>query len=196
MSTKLNLDVLPYDILRELVPYLDMGYLVSLSQVNRNLRLRLINDNGLWSYLLNQRLGIKERIIPDDKHPFNDVIQITYDRRCFGCKRFEFDEGSAPDRTTRNSLCLKCSGSTKFKTITAAKAERLYLLSQSELDDLVELPDACIKRRGRMSYYPQMEVKAAADAKMAAMNTTLVEHRKKLKEEARRLRASRMRNRR
>jgi hypothetical protein len=68
MSTKLTLDVLPYDILRELVQYLDMGYLMSLSQVNRSLRLRIINDNDLWSYLLSQRLDIKERVIPDDKY--------------------------------------------------------------------------------------------------------------------------------
>jgi hypothetical protein len=196
MSTKLTLDRLPYDIVRELVPYLDMGYLMSLSQVNRSLRLRIINDNSLWSHLLSQRLDIKERVIPDDKYPFNDVIHIASDRRCYGCKRFEFEAGNAPDSTTGRFFCAECSRLTEFITIPATEAQRHYFLSKSELDELVKLPDARIKRRGNMTYYPRIEVEAAADAKMAAMNTTLAEHRQTMMQNGLRPRRSEMRNRR
>jgi hypothetical protein len=103
----------------------------------------------------------------------------------------------APNRTTGRYFCRECSGLTEFIIITVAQAQKHYLLSKNELDELVELPDARIKRRGRVIYYPRIEVlKAAADAKMAAMNTTLAERRQKMMQETLRLRESEMRNRR
>ena len=57
-QTKLNLNTLPFDILKEMVAYLDVGHIISLSQVNQSLRAFLINDDNLWISRLKNGLKI------------------------------------------------------------------------------------------------------------------------------------------
>jgi hypothetical protein len=45
LQMKVRLDTLPFDVLKEMTTYLDVGHIISLSQVNQALRALLINDN-------------------------------------------------------------------------------------------------------------------------------------------------------
>jgi hypothetical protein len=54
-----SLDTMPVLVLHTIVSHLDIGHVISPTQVNRQLRCSLINDNGYWVFLLQTRLSVK-----------------------------------------------------------------------------------------------------------------------------------------
>lgn len=59
LHSSVSLDGMPILVLHTIISHLDIGHVISLTQVNRQLRYSLTNDSGYWVHLLRTRLNIK-----------------------------------------------------------------------------------------------------------------------------------------
>jgi hypothetical protein len=151
------LDKVPEVVLRELICYLDIGTILSLSQVNKNLRDRLSPDDSLlWSTLVRNRL--EKVTFSADEEAFGRMIRWTAVLRCSTCMVME--EGRPlMDPLQRQLICEPCkqdpAKNGKFQLISTTTAKNDYFLTDEELLPLpfVSSRNPYFPRRGPAAHY-------------------------------------------
>jgi len=129
----MNLDTVSHDILREIVSHLDVGHIISLTQVNCTLRNVLINENYLWFSRLRYGLnvhGISQKTL----NYFHEITRHIPTRRCSDCLKME-DLSPRPfiDIFFKKTLCSNCKGHPKYALVTASTAKKNYFLNDNDL---------------------------------------------------------------
>src|SRR5271163_3066300 len=84
-TSSLDISILPYDVLRTLTDFLDVGDIISLGQANQHLRNSIRHNDRLWRDLLRHRL----HVIPRTADPYHEMMQWTRVRRCAICHRMD-----------------------------------------------------------------------------------------------------------
>jgi XPA protein C-terminus len=171
---RVRLDTLPFDVLREITTYLDVGHLISLSQVNQVLRAFLINDDNLWLTCLQR--GLKVSVTRKQKQdPFGEIVKRTRTHRCADCRRMEVSsQRPFMDPFFNRLLCTECRRSAKYRVITAATAKRNYFLTDDDLLPLwtISAENPHHKDAGHVRLYSRVSVQDVSEAKLEAIGIT------------------------
>jgi len=104
---KINLDTVPYDVLREIMSYLDVGHIISVAQVNHVLWNALINNRWLWLSQLQD--GLKLWVAVEEcQDPFHEIVRHISTCRCSDCLEMETGQHPFIDIFFKKTLCQKC----------------------------------------------------------------------------------------
>ena len=137
-NVQMNLDTVPYEVLREIVSYIDVGHIISVAQVNRVLRNSLPNDTLLWSSRL-RRLPETEWFSDRTtiSEGFREIIKCIPTRRCSECLAMETCSGSRFMQMSYifgKPVCDTCRQSDKkYLLIPANVAKTIYLVDHDDV---------------------------------------------------------------
>ena len=170
----MNLDTVFHDILREIVSHLDVGHIISLTQVNRALRNVLINDNYLWSsrlrYGLNVR-GISQKTL----NSFHEITTHIPTRRCSDCLNME-DLSPRPfiDIFFKKTLCNNCKAHPKYALVTASTAKKNYFLNDNDLLHLrtMSMNNPHHKNASPCRLYSREQIRAISQQKLTSQGVS------------------------
>jgi XPA protein C-terminus len=191
---KARLDTLPFDVLREMVTHLDVGLIISLSQVNQALRAFLINDDNLWLSRLQR--GLKVSITRKRKQdPFGEVVKRIRTHRCADCRRMEVSsQRPFMDAFFNKLLCIECRKAPKYRVITTLTAKKNYFLTDDDLLPLrtISAENPHHKDAGHIRLYSRVSVQDVSEAKLEAIGITREERKRKQRERGEKIKQSKL----
>lgn len=169
-----TLDTLPRDVIREIVSYLDAGYIVSLSQVNQFLRRILVGDNYLW--LRRLEYGLKVPISAETRqNPFGMMIKRIRTHRCAHCGIMEVSYQRPFMNSFFNKVfCNECKTRSIYALINAGTAKRTYFLNEDDLLPLrmISVENPHYKSASPVRLYSRHQVRAISEQKLALKGIT------------------------
>lgn len=128
----LNLNKLPILPMQQIASYLDIGEIVTLTQVDRNLRYSLTDDNDCWVILLRKRLNI-HLTGTRRTNAYAQLLLRLPTLRCANCHFMEFPRRPFFDPFWNRPLCDKCRMDDKYRCVTEYTAKRNYFLDNNDL---------------------------------------------------------------
>jgi hypothetical protein len=178
-----NLDNLPIVVLRELISYLDVGHIIPLALVNRQLYDTLKDDNGLWLFLLRSRLNITLPRAKED-NAYRELLKHAQTERCNDCMCMEFDRRPYFHAFWNRPLCDACRYDEKYSIITARRARKDYFLNNDDLLLLKTISEQNKRYRNRphTRYFSRRSVQIKSNEKLRATHTTAEERLAKQKQ--------------
>ena len=168
----MNLDGMPSLVLFTIASFLDIGHVLSLSQVNRNIRNIYVNNDHFWSSGVRHRLRLTG--VPRNcRDPFKIVVDATKTRRCFHCLKMELLPRPSVDPFFERTLCNNCQRRPEYRLIVSSTAKRNYFLNEYELLSLrmMTSPNKKYKNGFPIRYYIRQEVQERAREKALLQNT-------------------------
>jgi len=175
-----NLDGMPILVLRTIVSHLDVGHVISLTQVNRQLRHSLTNDSGYWVYLLRTRLNIKltgER----RNNAFVELTRRLPTLRCADCHEMQLYRRPFIHPFWNRPLCDACRIDDKYRFVTAYTAKKNYFLDENDLLSLrtFNQKNPHYKTASHVRFFPRVDVQRRSELKLQLLQTTRIDRLKK-----------------
>jgi hypothetical protein len=124
-----SLDTMPVLVLHTIISHLDIGHVISLTQLNRQLRCSLINDNGYWVFLLHARLSVGKR----RNNAFFELMRQLPTVRCADCHEMQLPRHPFIHPFWNRPLCDACRIDDKYRFVTAYTAKKNYFLDENDL---------------------------------------------------------------
>lgn len=170
---KMSLDCMPILVFFTIASFLDTGHVLSLSQVNRNIRHIFVNDNDFWSRRV--RYTLKLTGVPRDMQDhFKVVVEATKTRRCFHCLKMELLPRPSVDPFFGRTLCNDCQRRPEYRLVVSSTAKRNYFLNEYDLLSLrtMTAPNRKYKNGCPIRYYVRHEVQELARKKALKRHIT------------------------
>jgi hypothetical protein len=168
----MSLDCMPSLVFFTIASFLDTGHVLSLSQVNRNIRNMFINNDHFWSCRVRYRLKITG--VPRDmRDHFKVVVKATKTRRCFHCLKMELLPRPSVDPFFGRTLCNNCQRRPEYRLVVSSTAKRNYFLNEYDLLSLKTMtsPNRKYKNGSPIRYYIRQEVQERSRQKTLLRNT-------------------------
>jgi len=167
-------EVMPADVIKKIVSYLDVGHIVSLSQVNQFLRELLVGWRDLWLQRL--QYGLKVDITRKTRaNPYKAIMDRVHTHRCSHCGIMEVYQ----QRPFFNSffnvvLCSSCKDRTIYALITATTAKKNYFLNEDDLLPLrtVSLENPHYRGASPVRLYSRHRIREISQKKLALQGMT------------------------
>jgi hypothetical protein len=163
---------MPSLVLFTIASFLDVGHVLSLSQVNRSIRNILVNNDHFWSSRVRHRLRLTG--VPRNcRNHFKIVIDAAKTRRCFHCVKMELLPRPSIDPFFGKTLCSNCQRRPEYRLIVSSTAKRNYFLNDYDLLSLRTMtsPNKIYKNGSPIRYYIRQEVQERAREKRLLRNT-------------------------
>jgi hypothetical protein len=179
-DSPVNLDGMPILVLHTIVSHLDIGHVIPLTQVNRQLRYSLTNNNGYWVYLLRTRLNIKltgER----RNHAFVELMRRLRTLRCDDCHKMQLYRRPFIHPFWNRPLCDVCQIDDKYRFVTAYTAKKNYFLDENDLLSLrtFNQKNPHYNNASHVRFFPRVDVQRRSELKLRLLQTTRVDRLKK-----------------
>jgi hypothetical protein len=167
-------EVMPADIIKRIVLYLDVGHIVSLSQVNQFLRGLLVGWRDLWLQRL--QYGLKVDITRKTRaNPYKAIMDRVHTHRCSDCGIMEVYQQRPFFHSFFNVvLCGSCKNRTIYALITATTAKRNYFLNEDDLLPLrtISLENPHYPRASPVRLYSRHRIREISQKKLAIQGMT------------------------
>jgi len=176
----LSLDDMPIVVLHTIVSHLDLGHVVPLMQINRQLRYSLISDNGYWVFLLRTRLNIKLT----SKRRNNAVLEFIMrlrTLRCADCHMMQLPLRPFFEPFWNRPLCDVCRMDDKYRVVTAYTAKKNYFLDENDLLHLRTFSkrNPHHKNASYARFFSRVDVQRRSELKLRRLRTTRIERLRK-----------------
>jgi hypothetical protein len=174
-----NLDDMPILVLHTIVSHLDIGHVISLTQVNRRPRDSLTNDNGYWVFLLRTRLNVK---LTSKRR--NDALLEFIRRlptlRCADCHTMQLPQRPFEPFWNR-PLCDVCRMDDKYRLVTAYTAKKNYFLDENDLMGFRTFSkrNPHHKNASHARFFSRVDVQRRSELKLRRLRTTRIERLRK-----------------
>jgi hypothetical protein len=168
----MSIDGMPSLVLFTIASFLDIGHVLSLSQVNKNIRNILINNDHFWSSRVRNRLRLTG--VPRNcRNHFNIVIDAAKTRRCFHCLKMELLPRPSVNPFFRRTLCHDCQLRPEYRLVVSSTAKRNYFLNEYDLLSLRTMtsPNKKYKNGSPIRYYIRQEIQERFRQKTLLRNT-------------------------
>jgi hypothetical protein len=175
-----SLDGMPILVLRTIIAHLDIGHVIPLTQVNRQLRYSITNDNGYWVYLLRTRLNIK-LTGKRRNNAFFELMKRLPTLRCTDCHEMQFRRRPFIHPFWNRPLCDACRVDNKYRFVTAFTAKKNYFLDENDLLSLrtFNRQNPHYKNASHVRFFSRVEVQRRSELKLRLLHTTRVDRVKK-----------------
>ena len=182
------LKTLPLEVFRKIVSHLDVGDVLSLSQVDRTFRNVLVTDNYLWASRLQN--GLKVRMNKEKRMDgFAEIVKRVPTHRCVDCNRMELSSCRAlMDPFFRKLLCSDCRSDPKYMLVNAGTARRNYFLIEDDLLPLrmIGKENPYHKRASPIRLYSREQIRALSEQKLLVLGVTREERLEQREERSKR----------
>ena len=176
----INLDSMPILVLHSVVSHLDIGHVISLTQVNRQLRSSLTNNNGYWVTLIRARLNIK---LTGDRrnNAFLELVRRLPTLRCDECHEMQFPRRPFFYSFWNRALCDACRNYDKYRIITAYTAKKNYFLDENDLLRLRTFSgkNPHHENASHVRFFSRVAVQRRSESKLRLLGTTRIDRLKK-----------------
>jgi hypothetical protein len=168
----MSLDGMPSLVLFTIASFLDIGHVLSLSQVNKNMRNIFISNHHFWSSGVRDRLRLTG-VPRDGRDYFKIVVDATKTRRCYHCLKMELLPRPSVDPFFGRTLCNDCQRRPEYRLVVSSTAKRNYFLNDYDLLSLrtMTLPNEKYKNGSPIRYYIRQEVQERSEEKRLLRNT-------------------------
>ena len=176
----INLDSMPILVLHSVVSHLDIGHVISLTQVNRQLCCSLTNDNGYLVSLIRIRLNIK---LTGDRrnNAFLELVRGLPTLRCDECHEMQFPWRPFVYSFWNRGLCDACRNDDKYRLITAYTVKKNYFLDENDLLLLWTFSgkNPHYENASHVRFFSWVAVQRRSESKLQLLGTTRIDRLKK-----------------
>jgi hypothetical protein len=156
--------------------HLDIGHVISLTQVNRRLRCSRTNDNEYWGYLLRTRLNVKLT----GKRRNNALLECIRRLpilRCADCHIMQLPRRPFIELFWNRPLCDACRMDDKYRLVTAYTAKKNYFLDENDLLGLRTFSqrNPHHKNASHVGFFSRVDVQRRSELKLWRLRTTRIE---------------------
>jgi len=171
---------MPVLILHTIVSHLDIGHVISLTQVNQQLRCSLINDNGYWVFLLRTRLNVK-LTGKQQNNAFFELTRRLPTLRCSDCHQMQLARHPFIHPFRNRPLCDACRIDDKDRFVTAYTAKKNYFLDENDLLSLrtFSQKNPHYKLASHVRFFSRVDVQRRSELKLELLQTTRKDRLKK-----------------
>ena len=171
---------MPILVLHTIVSYLDIGHVISLAQVNRQLRYSLTNDNDYWVYLLRTRLNVKLTGKRRNNALFEFIRRLPT-LRCADCHKMQLRRRPFIQPFWNRPLCDHCRVDDKYHLVTAYTAKKNYFLDENDLLGLrtFSQKNPHYTNGSHVRFFSSVDVQRRSELKLGRLRTTRIDRLRK-----------------
>ena len=172
-----GLDGMPILALHTIVSHLDIAHVISLTQVNRQLRYSPTNDSGYWVHFLRTRLNIK-LTGKRRNNAFFELMRRLPTLRCAHCHEMQLRRLPFIHPFWNRPLCDACRIDDKYRFVTAYTAKKNYFLDENDLLSLRTF-NQHYENASHVRFFSRVEVQRRSELKLQLLQTTRIDQLKK-----------------